>query len=99
MDDSRTVAGGSEPVSDGDNSQLASNDTQQTAATEPSSSIAHPSQAQDPSPARRLAINTAIVGGAFVLSRVLGLVREVVVAGQFGTSPEYDAYVAAFGIP
>jgi putative peptidoglycan lipid II flippase len=48
---------------------------------------------------RRLARNTAIVGAAFVLSRVLGLVREAVLAGQFGTSPEYDAYVAAFGIP
>ena len=52
-----------------------------------------------PSSGARLAINTAIVGGAFVLSRILGLVREVVVAGQFGTSPDYDAYIAAFGIP
>ncbi len=49
--------------------------------------------------ARRLALNTAIVGGAFVLSRLLGLVREVVIAGQFGTSAQYDAYVAAFGVP
>ena len=57
----------------------------------------------DPRPptpvARRLAFNTAIVGAAFVVSRVLGLVREAVIAGRFGTSPEYDAYLVAFGIP
>lgn len=35
----------------------------------------------------------------FALSRVLGLVRDVVVAGQFGTNPEYDAYLAAFKLP
>ena len=52
-----------------------------------------------PSPARRLALNTAIVGGAFVISRVLGLLREAVIAGQFGTSGPYDAYVVAFGVP
>jgi putative peptidoglycan lipid II flippase len=39
------------------------------------------------------------VGGAFVLSRVLGLVREAVIAGQFGTSGQYDAYVVAFRVP
>lgn len=48
---------------------------------------------------RRLAFNTAIVGGAFVLSRLLGLVREAVIAGRFGTSPEYDAYILAFRVP
>ncbi len=48
---------------------------------------------------RLIAINTVIVGGAYVLSRVLGLVRETVLARQFGTTPQYDAYVAAFGIP
>jgi putative peptidoglycan lipid II flippase len=48
---------------------------------------------------QRLALNTAIVGGAFVLSRVLGLVREAVIAGQFGTTEQKDAYVAAFRVP
>src|SRR5262245_54451426 len=48
---------------------------------------------------RRIAINTLIVGGAFVLSRVLGLAREAVIAGQFGTSAQTDAYIAAFRIP
>jgi putative peptidoglycan lipid II flippase len=52
-----------------------------------------------PSAGRRLALNAAIVGGAFVLSRVLGLVREAVLAGIFGTSPQYDAYLLAFGVP
>lgn len=35
----------------------------------------------------------------FVLSRVAGLVREIVIGAQFGTSPELDAYLAAFRIP
>lgn len=35
----------------------------------------------------------------FVLSRALGLVREIVIADQFGTSAAMDAYVAAFRIP
>lgn len=48
---------------------------------------------------RRLYSSAAIVGAAFVLSRVLGLAREVIVAAQFGTSGDYDAYVAAFRIP
>jgi putative peptidoglycan lipid II flippase len=48
---------------------------------------------------RRMAANTAIVGGAFIISRVLGLVREAVIAGQFGTSAQYDTYLRAFSIP
>lgn len=46
-----------------------------------------------------LALSAAIVGGAFVLSRVLGLVREAVIASRFGTTSQYDVYVTAFGIP
>jgi putative peptidoglycan lipid II flippase len=48
---------------------------------------------------RSVAVNAGIVAAAFVVSRVLGLLREVLIARQFGTSPEYDAYVAAFRIP
>lgn len=48
---------------------------------------------------RRLALNTAIVGAAFVLSRALGLVREAVIAGQFGATGQLDAYIAAFRLP
>ena len=39
------------------------------------------------------------MAAAYVVSRVLGLLREVLIARQFGTSPNYDAYVAAFKIP
>ncbi len=35
----------------------------------------------------------------FVASRGLGLLREVVIARQFGTSAEMDAYLAAFRLP
>ncbi|GIK73934.1 MAG: lipid II flippase MurJ [Chloroflexota bacterium] len=35
----------------------------------------------------------------FVLSRLSGLAREIVIGAQFGTSAQYDAYLAAFRIP
>lgn len=35
----------------------------------------------------------------FVLSRATGLLREIVIGNQFGTSAELDAYLAAFRIP
>jgi putative peptidoglycan lipid II flippase len=46
-----------------------------------------------------LARSAAIVGAAFVLSRILGLARETILASQFGTEPEIQAYVSAFRIP
>ncbi len=46
-----------------------------------------------------MARSAIIVGLAFVLSRVLGLAREVILARQFGTGSEMDAYVSAFRIP
>jgi putative peptidoglycan lipid II flippase len=46
-----------------------------------------------------LARSAGIVAGAFILSRVLGLVREVVLANQFGTSEDLSAYISAFRIP
>lgn len=49
---------------------------------------------------RRLAISTAIVAGAFILSRFLGLVREAVILGQFGVSSgDIDSYIRAFRLP
>ena len=39
------------------------------------------------------------VGLAFVLNRVLGLVRDEIIAAKFGTSADLDAYYAAFRIP
>ncbi len=41
----------------------------------------------------------ALVMFFFVLSRALGLVREVVIGAQFGTSAELDSYLAAFRVP
>jgi putative peptidoglycan lipid II flippase len=35
----------------------------------------------------------------FVASRAMGLLREVVIARQFGTSADLDAYLAAFRLP
>lgn len=46
-----------------------------------------------------LARSAGIIAGAFILSRLLGLVREVVLASQFGTSEALSAYISAFRIP
>lgn len=42
--------------------------------------------------------NTAIVAGGYLLSRVLGLLREIIIANQFGTGVEIGAYRAVFPI-
>jgi putative peptidoglycan lipid II flippase len=44
-------------------------------------------------------LNTLIVAGGYLLSRVLGLIRTMIFSSQFGTQPEFDAYQAAFKIP
>jgi putative peptidoglycan lipid II flippase len=46
-----------------------------------------------------LARATTIVMVFFVVSRVLGLVRYIVISHQFGTSRVLDAYFAAFNVP
>jgi len=43
-------------------------------------------------------VNTLIVAGGTLLSRVLGLARDVIIAGRFGTGPEIEAYRAAFAL-
>ena len=48
---------------------------------------------------RTVARAAALVMVAFSVSRLLGLVRQMVFALYFGTSPEADAYVAAVKIP
>ena len=60
-----------------------------------------PQQAARPGARGRstLAVSALIVAAAFVLSRMLGLAREIILARQFGTGPEMDAYVSAFRIP
>lgn len=47
---------------------------------------------------RSLAKFSVIVFGGFVASRLLGLVRNMVVLGQFGDGPEFEAYVAAISV-
>jgi len=43
--------------------------------------------------------SVAVVGLAFIANRMLGLVRDVIIAGKFGTRADLDAYYAAFRIP
>jgi putative peptidoglycan lipid II flippase len=53
----------------------------------------------DEGTSRSLARSSSIVGGAVLVSRLLGLVREQVFAALFGAGRELDAFVAAFRIP
>src|SRR4051794_3558239 len=48
---------------------------------------------------RRLAEAALVVMTGFVLSRILGAVRNIVIAAHFGTGTEFDAYVAAIALP
>jgi len=48
---------------------------------------------------RRLAVSTLIFGLATGLSRILGLVREVVAAYYFGAAGKINAFTIAFQIP
>lgn len=47
----------------------------------------------------RLLRSTATVGANTVLSRILGLVRDVVIAWAFGASRDTDAFFVAFRLP
>jgi putative peptidoglycan lipid II flippase len=63
-----------------------------------------PARQQDPGTdeeqrGRRLAVSTAIFGAATALSRVLGLVREVVASYYFGVNGRINAFTVAFQIP
>jgi len=48
---------------------------------------------------RQIAKAATLVMALFVVSRVLGLAREMVIGAAFGTSAAYDAYLAAVRIP
>ena len=48
---------------------------------------------------QNLSLAAIILVVGFVGSRLLGLVRNMVIGGVFGTGPELDAYFAAFRIP
>jgi putative peptidoglycan lipid II flippase len=43
--------------------------------------------------------SSAVVSAMTMLSRILGMVRDIVVAGYFGSSPAADAFFIAFKIP
>ncbi|MGO4737610.1 murein biosynthesis integral membrane protein MurJ [Bosea sp. 2KB_26] len=54
----------------------------------------------EPSPARRrLARDSAVVGAATVLSRLLGFARDVLIARLLGAGPVADAFLAALRLP
>jgi putative peptidoglycan lipid II flippase len=48
---------------------------------------------------RRLAASTAVFGAATAISRVAGVVREIVAASFFGSSPALGAFLIAFNVP
>lgn len=48
---------------------------------------------------RRVARAALLVMAFYLLSRVTGLLREAVIAAQFGVGADLDAYLAAFRIP
>jgi putative peptidoglycan lipid II flippase len=48
---------------------------------------------------RTLARAGLIVSSAFLISRILGFVRLVIIGNTFGASPELDAFLAAFRLP
>jgi putative peptidoglycan lipid II flippase len=48
---------------------------------------------------RRVGVAAALLAASVLLSRVLGLVRDMVLGRQIGVGPEADAYQAAFQIP
>jgi len=54
---------------------------------------------KNPSLKKRLTVATAIMIGSVFLSRIMGLIREQVLAIYGGTSFEIDAYVTAFFVP
>jgi len=43
--------------------------------------------------------STGLVGGLTLISRILGFVRDMVIAGYFGASADTDAFFVAFKIP
>src|SRR5215204_6917183 len=56
-------------------------------------------QAEGARRGRRLARNTAIFSVATGLSRIAGLVREIVASSYFGTSGAFSAFTIAFQVP
>ena len=63
-------------------------------------SVAEPAPEPAPEPrAGRLAVSTAFFSFATALSRIAGLVREIVAAGYFGVKGPMSAFTIAFQVP
>jgi putative peptidoglycan lipid II flippase len=58
-----------------------------------------PALAEERAHRRRLARSTAVFGAATGVSRVLGLVREIIAAYAFGAAGKINAFTVAFQIP
>lgn len=56
-------------------------------------------EGRDPGEARRLSIAAALLAGSVLLSRVLGLARDMVLGLRAGAGTDADAYNAAFQLP
>src|SRR5690349_21112726 len=65
--------------------------------------VARPASVATASPAvdrmRKLAQGALVVMTGFLLSRLLGAVRNIVIAAHFGAGSDYGAYVAAIALP
>ncbi len=48
---------------------------------------------------RQIARAAALIMALFLLSRIAGLAREMIISARFGTSADLDAYLAAFRVP
>jgi putative peptidoglycan lipid II flippase len=48
---------------------------------------------------RQIARAATLVMALFLLSRIAGLAREMIISARFGTSADMDAYLAAFRVP
>jgi putative peptidoglycan lipid II flippase len=67
--------------------------------TTPAFASTDPSAASGEAPRRRLGTSALIFGVATGLSRVLGLVREMVASNYFGAAGRINAFTVAFQIP
>jgi putative peptidoglycan lipid II flippase len=57
------------------------------------------SEPEDAADKAQIARAAGLVMGLFIVSRALGLLREMVISHQFGTGGDLDAYLAAFRLP
>lgn len=70
-----------------------------TLKPEPAPGGAAPAQEQVGLDSRSIFSAALLVMVFFLLSRVTGLAREIILSDRFGTTAQYDAYLAAFRFP